>query len=79
MNRLKNSSKKIKVYLTILCVFVLNTSTHKTQAWIIEDSRIFVRNVLLIILAAIALIIIGIIAIRKELGSTASAFIKKSF
>ena len=61
MNRLKNARKRIFAYITILCLIILDTLTLKAQAWIIEDMRIFVRNLCLIIFAVIVVIVIGII------------------
>ena len=73
--RERRSIKKISAYLAILCFLFLNAITLKAQAWWIDDIRIFVRNIVLIIFAAIVVLVVGIILVRRQLGEVAGGFL----
>lgn len=55
----------IVALLTTLCFTLL---TKSTQAWIIEDMKILVRNLFLIIFAVIVVIVAGLVLLRRQIG-----------
>lgn len=75
MNKLRNRTKRISAYLAILCFLFLNAITLKAQAWWIDDIRIFTRNIVLIVFAAIVVLIIGIVLVRKEARDVVGGFL----
>ena len=57
-----------KIMILLLTTLCFSLSIKLTQAWIIEDMKIFVRNLFLIIFATIVVIIAGIVLLRKQVG-----------